>query len=73
MLDLQREIQVVKKQQKTKGMISFRIDPAVEKRLKVEAQAQERPVSWLIEFYIKAGLGLTKASASHTTQQSAQA
>jgi Ribbon-helix-helix protein, copG family. len=64
---------VAKKQQKPKGLISFRIDPAVEKRLKVEAEARERSVSWLIEFYVKAGLGLAKVPRRQSAQESAVA
>jgi len=64
---------MAKKQQKRKGMISFRIDPVLEKRLKVEAEAQERPVSWLITFYVKAGLGLAKAPDRQPNQETAAA
>ena len=40
--------------------ICLRIAPALRKRLEREARAQERSLSWLIEFYVKAGLGLAE-------------
>lgn len=39
--------------------ICFRANTELLEQLKKVAAIQERPVSWLIEYYIKAGLGLT--------------
>jgi hypothetical protein len=40
------------------GRIGLRIHPQLLKKLEREARAQDRSISWLVESYIKQGLGL---------------
>jgi len=55
---------------KNDAWIVARIDPELKSRLVAEAEAQERPVSQVVLFFIRQGLGVGKKPKQRIPQDS---